>query len=663
MTHWDDHDTRRGGYYGDRDPRCPHEPRGGAYGGHPAQGGPPSGWNGGGHAYPPAPPPPQPDWYRPDPYSPSPSFPPSYHGTGPSDFPSASYHSYGQPWAPPPLDYGPYGTALANPFSAPFQRFPAAFHPTPPAYAPVPFAPTPSTGYDRRDDRGGRWEGERRRFERDEGNRGAWREDEYRPAQYSERSNARYDRTAEQYSSAPRRSFSPPRRRAPSRSPSPAPYQTPAETPAYGANGEYLPPARRVRKDARTAPIVPPTESYLAASLLPSTTLAADAPVDPLVLVMDLNHTLLVRSKRDRMSSRMPVARPYLSTFLSYICARAPEDGTARFDPIVYSSARAGNVLSMLAALSLVPPQRAAAFNVGGGGGARAARTPAYDPSPEEGDVLRLVFTREMMGLSNADYNGDVETVKDLGRVWDLLGFGGEVEAREMGKKRDETAEVARRKEELAAGEVGALESGAADEAQQPAGDALPDKPLRLNKKAKARVVQARDERGARRTLLLDDEASKVAQQPYSHLPIAPFLVHPSHFPSAPPSPSRASHALSLDPALPPAQDSALLVAIAQLERARRETNVAAWVRAGGLQQMRVEARKALAAPGANGEADVKEEQIDAELARRGEEICAAHGVEVRREWDPEWRVKLLEKEGRLPAQAKRDGGRAEAAV
>ncbi|GAA5819958.1 hypothetical protein JCM3770_006096 [Rhodotorula araucariae] len=664
MTRWDGYDDRRGGYDNYHDPRHSQERQGGAHGVYPSTGGPSGGWNGGGQ------------------YT---------HEA------AASYLSYGQPWAPP-QDFGPFGNALS--FATPGPPFATPFHPTAPAYAPQPFAPAPESGYDRRDNRGPRWERSRPRSQWDADLRRARPDDEDLPTRLSERPPPRHGRPDGRYA-APGRSCSPRRRQGPSRSPSPAPYEAPV-APAYDASGEYIQPARRVRRDARTAPSIPPTDTYLAASLLPSETLATDAPAaPPLVLVMDLNHTLLVRSKRDRMSSRMPVARPYLSTFLSYICARGPaaanptaDTPPPRFDPIVYSSARAPNVIAMLSALSLVPQHRATAFlardGPGGSGVHRAARVPAYDPRAEEGDVLRMVFTREMMGLSRADYLGDVETVKDLGRVWYLLGFGGDVEDCEMDKTRDETAKVEPRKEELAgsaaaggcASELGSSTSEAvpaaagdcASELGSLASEAVPPataaeagvpprrKRLRLNKKAKARVYHARDERGARRTLLLDDEASKVdrslmlypvrrmqAQQPYSHLPIAPFLVHPTHFPAAPQSPSRASQALSLDPALPPAQDTALLIAIAQLERAYRETNVAAWVRAGGLQHLRDEARAKLAGAGAG--AEVSEEGVDAELARQGEEACARCGVEVRREWDPEWRTKLLAKEGRIPAR------------
>lgn len=76
-------------------------------------------------------------------------------------------------------------------------------------------------------------------------------------------------------------------------------------------------------------------------------------------------------------------------------------------------------------------------------------------------------------------------------------------------------------------------------------------------------------------------------------------------------------------------------------------------MRAGGLDELRDEARERIRDAGTQtAEGQVREEEVDEELAKWGEEVCARYGVEVRREWDPEWRVKLLEKEGRLPSAA-----------
>lgn len=50
---------------------------------------------------------------------------------------------------------------------------------------------------------------------------------------------------------------------------------------------------------------------------------------------------------------------------------------------------------------------------------------------------MKLVWTRENMGLNVRDFKGDVETTKDLEGVWKALGLGEEDEAREgEGEKR-----------------------------------------------------------------------------------------------------------------------------------------------------------------------------------------------------------------------------------
>ncbi|GJN94546.1 hypothetical protein Rhopal_007629-T1 [Rhodotorula paludigena] len=645
----------------------------------------------------------------------APSHPPhgSYQAYASSSFDQPASHPHPHPsfGYPPPGDYYGYvhspwlgeATWSAPPAWQQPHAYPAAppFHPNQAPYespylhdqqawmsgsalggghgsgAPPPSQPFDG-GFGGRDGfpgggRGGRggWRGGWRGRERGGFQNSTWRRgDDARAApgdEYVARRERRYD--------APAR----PRPSSRSRSPSPTPY-APVQ-PAYGPNGEYLPPQRRQRTDRRIAPPVPPSDAYLrAVSGEASTRFEPGSPdaeaLEPLVLILDLNHTLLCRLKRSSWASKVPLVRPYLATFLEYICGR--RDGSPRIQPIVYSSARAPNVLSMLAALDLIPPSRLPAAR-----DSPAGPAPPYTPVPDEGDVLSLVVTREMMGLSRADYLGDIETVKDLGRVWELLGFEDDARdeaQRASGEHARQTREAIERKKGAAAGSaaVGAEGGQAADGAGAEAVESAPWKP---NKKAKARILAARDERGAKRTLLLDDEASKAAQQSFSHLPIAPFLVHPEHFPSRPSSPRRVSpsppppavastpsadqpaaphlelartpvppappvlQALSLDPSLPPAKESHLLSTIYQLDRLRCESNVARAVKDGALARFRDEAREAVQS---ERKAEVSEEDIDEELARRGREVCEREGIEVRHAWDPDWRRKLLRKEGRL---------------
>lgn len=223
------------------------------------------------------------------------------------------------------------------------------------------------------------------------------------------------------------------------------------------------------------------------------TTTASDTR-EPIVLILDLNHTLLCRSQRNYNGSKVPLVRPYLSTFLEYVfLACDPREhghdrGARRrphYMPVVFSSARYRNVLTLLAALNLVPldrlppppPPPSTSSSWHGSRYRRPTRgdlddvatTTTYECDESRGDVLRLVWTRENMGLNPRDFGGDVETTKDLESIWRALGFGQEEE------RDDEGAAVGRRRSVV-------------DE-------------LEIEKK--------RNLIGASRTILLDDEVSK----------------------------------------------------------------------------------------------------------------------------------------------------------
>ncbi|SCZ88375.1 BZ3500_MvSof-1268-A1-R1_Chr10-2g02936 [Microbotryum saponariae] len=310
-------------------------------------------------------------------------------------------------------------------------------------------------------------------------------------------------------------------------------------------SGPYVRPQRRVKR-ARDAPPPEPNEAYLAVAQEPSSVLPE--PISPPCLVLDLNNTLLFRKKRDASGSRSPIARPYLATFLNYLVSQTT-DGSPRWILAVYSSARAKNVLALLAAVGLVDHERA--NSVQGGQSWEA----------EEGDALALVWSREKMGLTPREFDLDVETSKDLDPLWRVLG-----------------------------GEL-----------------------------------------GPRRTVLLDDEEGKAATQPYNHLPIEPFLLDPSSLPpSSPPrwaSLPRGFRAPSVD--LPRAsateiasthpcgQDEALLSTIYLLEQLREQSNIAGFIRNGGLKRT-----------------DIVDEGKRIAWARK---FCRAHDIPVTRDWDPNW--------------------------
>lgn len=415
---------------------------------------------------------------------PSPSFapaPPFFPNPAAPPFGSLDWGPYGQPYAPQP---GPSNWQAWGPPVPPFQpHFPSPGFP----YDGGPFVPAPAQPFFHPTTPN------QTPFSPSAPLENGWRNDGPPPRRGPRQFDSRQ---------SPGRAWRPEAPRYEVRSDTLR--NAPSQAPAYSADGAYIAPARRERTGKRQGPVYPPTQTYLDAANVPSVTLETEEAVgarDPPALILDLNNTLLVRGERNSAGSKMPVVRPYLATFLDYICTSTEPDlvsGKPRFQPIVYSSARSHNVLSMLAALNLIPhtriPERPdlrgppPSSPAGKRSRSRSPTPPPrhgdyayvpapYKPDPSEGDVLKLVFTREMMGLSESDYHGDVETVKDLAKVWERLGWAEEREAR------------ARRR--YADGEDGS--GGALSPAE----------------------AARRDEMGAQRSLLLDDEAGKAVRCAY----------------------------------------------------------------------------------------------------------------------------------------------------
>ena len=183
---------------------------------------------------------------------------------------------------------------------------------------------------------------------------------------------------------------------------------------------------------------------------------------EPPLLILDLNETLLVREQRSREGSRRPVVRNYLSTFLQYLCGPAyetappvvvpvvpkkkgggnkkPKKGKKgaklapelvpelskeegrRWRAVVYSSARRYNVYSMCEAIGFIPPPDTSAPPA-------QSDSDVAPPAPltagiGEAHPLLLLWSRERMGLTPAEFTADVETVKDLESVWKVLQDG-----------------------------------------------------------------------------------------------------------------------------------------------------------------------------------------------------------------------------------------------
>ncbi|GAA5907258.1 uncharacterized protein JCM6883_006196 [Sporobolomyces salmoneus] len=385
----------------------------------------------------------------------------------------------------------------------------------------------------------------------------------------------------------------PPPRRPGSRSPSPPPY---ASAPSgHRSTQREDTPERRQKLHQRSTPVPVPSSAYLSASsivLSSSQTSREREKKPPMLLILDLNHTLLCRSERNRSGSKVPLVRPYLSTFLEYITL-----SSEWIRPIVFSSARFQNVISLLIALNLIPPPPLPTTN----GGFTQPPPPTEYYECGEDDVLSLIWTRENMGLNSRDFRGDVETTKDLEGVWR------------------------------------ALELGTTSRGIPPTGEEL---------------ERRRNLEGAKRTILLDDEVSKAAQQPYSLLPIKPFLLTRSDFPPIPPFQPKSPTDLPPPPFAvelnhphdhPLWEDRTLLSVIYQLTEISRWGNISSSIRSGGLDAIRKTVKEELEQKG-TGEEEVSEEMVEGEMERRGEELCKGLGIQVRKEWDKGWREGVLER-------------------
>ena len=375
------------------------------------------------------------------------------------------------------------------------------------------------------------------------------------------------------------------------------------------------------KKIRRAGPPPVPSGDYLNATK-PIVTPIRPSVFQPPLLILDLNETLLVRETRSREGSRRPITRNYLSTFLQYLCGPAYEvappvvvpvapkkkgggnkpgkkgkkaakvapvaaepvpevsqEEGRRWRAVVYSSARRHNVYSMCKAIGLIPSTPT-----------DSSVTPLTAGIGEDEPML-LLWSREMMGLSAAEYNEDVETVKDLESVWRVLQDG----------------------------RWNLTNSVLLDDDQ---GKAVSANSISM------RISSVAD---------FDDFVISQAMQPYSRLAITKFQLPHNYVPAPPaaaePSSPRRSRSRSLS--LPPTaldgpapeeyddgvEDTALLVAIAQLETLRTKSNMAAYLRASRTMN-----------------------KVPESLVKRGTKICKQLGIPVQREWDPDWWAKCQER-------------------
>lgn len=120
-----------------------------------------------------------------------------------------------------------------------------------------------------------------------------------------------------------------------------------------------------------------PTQAYMQHTLKPAQTLASPRP---LLVILDLNGTLLVRQKFG--GSNPFIARPRVEDFLAYLFANHVV--------MVWSSARPNNVDSMLSNLL----------------------------TPEQRDEIVAVWARDKLRLTPEMYDKKVQVYKQLSWVW-----------------------------------------------------------------------------------------------------------------------------------------------------------------------------------------------------------------------------------------------------
>ncbi|GAA5973930.1 hypothetical protein JCM11641_001226 [Rhodosporidiobolus odoratus] len=403
----------------------------------------------------------------------------------------------------------------------------------------------------------------------------------------------------------------------------------------------------------RQAPLPVPSNAYLDVPLLPSKTLPLDKPLPSdhpaPVTVLSLNQSLIFCKFRTANGAKKPCVRPYLATFLEYVCGVDPassgkasssskdmeKEHMTRFRPVVYSAMRGPNLLTLLNSINLIPTSRLRSSS--STSYAASQHFEQYDPSFEEGDVLSLVFSRESMGLSRADYEGDVQTTKNLYKVWQALsldteeggidGLGEALAGLSLGGG-TETLE-----------EKGAKVTVLLDDEVEAAVGFLPP-PLSILYAPEVRAANSQACFSPLDLLNSPLPSRSQAQFPHSLLKVTAFSPSDRYGTQSTPS---ASYAVELPSTHPEHNDTHLLTLIYFLHRLRYETNLAGALRAGIVEKIKSEVKAELEDAGK----DVGNQNVEAELANKGREVCEKLGIEVRRGWRADWREKMLEKEQR----------------
>ena len=140
--------------------------------------------------------------------------------------------------------------------------------------------------------------------------------------------------------------------------------------------------------DPPALPIPSPTPSYMITAHEDPAPALVHLPNPPILVVLDLNGTLLYRSKKHHayISSKHPRPRPYLRQFLEYLFSH--------FHVMIWSSAQPQNVTAMLNATF----------------------------SPEQRERLVAVWARDTLGLTPTQMRRKIVVYKRLDKVWAKLG-------------------------------------------------------------------------------------------------------------------------------------------------------------------------------------------------------------------------------------------------
>ncbi|KAI5116609.1 hypothetical protein M0805_004828 [Coniferiporia weirii] len=179
----------------------------------------------------------------------------------------------------------------------------------------------------------------------------------------------------------------------------------------------YLRPQPQPQPQPSVAP--GPSTEYLLTASTPSHTCARESESGPgsesaprKLLILDLNGTLLVRKER-----RSILPRPYMPAFRAYLFAPQTR---AWLDTMVWSSAQPHNVEKMVRRCFFENGEEEMGKSWGGGGnGWKSEGTDKW-----EGKLV-AVWGRDTLGLSHADYSRKSQTTKDLAKPWSALGDEG----------------------------------------------------------------------------------------------------------------------------------------------------------------------------------------------------------------------------------------------